>query len=162
MISFEYSLLWPTRAASIGLRESSTGFVGSYGIAALERQLGVTLFHREGSRRPELTEAGVALLADARAVADEADGLVARARGIRQGLETKVALAVDIIAPSKMLAGVLRDFQQAVPTVNLRLHVEALGAFRRCCWTSEPPWRSAAQRSSTCRSWSEGLLGGWS
>ena len=102
--------------------------VVSYGIAALESQLGVRLFDREGSRRPVLTDAGRALLADASAVVDEADGLVARARGIRQGLETEVALAVDVMVPSSTVAGVLRDFQEAFPTVNLRLHVEALGA----------------------------------
>ena len=100
----------------------------SYGIAGLEAQLGITLFDREGSRRPELTEAGRALLADARAVADEVDGLLARARGIRQGLETELALAVDVMFPSAVIAGVLRDFQTVFPTVDLRLHVEALGA----------------------------------
>lgn len=102
--------------------------VVSYGISALESQLGVMLFRREGSRKPELTDAGRALLADARAVSDEADGLVARARGIRQGLETEVSLAVDVMMPSSAVAGVLRDFQEVFPTVNLRLHVEALGA----------------------------------
>ena len=102
--------------------------VVSYGISALENQLGVLLFDREGSRKPVLTDAGRALLTDARAVTDEADGLVARARGIRQGLETEVVLAVDVMVPSSTVAGVLRDFQEAFPTVNLRLHVEALGA----------------------------------
>lgn len=102
--------------------------VVSYGISALEAQLGVTLFDREGSRRPVLTDAGRALLADARGVTDEADGLVARARGIRQGLETEVSLAVDVMVPMKMIAGVMRDFQFAFPITNLRLHVEALGA----------------------------------
>lgn len=100
----------------------------SYGMAALETQLGLTLFDREGSRRPELTEAGKALLMDARAIADEADGLVARARGIRQGLETVVGLAVDVMVPTAKVAGVLRDFQAIFPTVDLRLHIEALGA----------------------------------
>jgi DNA-binding transcriptional LysR family regulator len=99
----------------------------SYGVGALEAQLGVSLFRREGSRRPELTDAGRALLADARAVADEADGLVARARGIRQGLETEVALAVDVMLPTRVVAGVLRDFQDVFPTVDLRLQIEALG-----------------------------------
>src|SRR5690606_23989362 len=102
--------------------------VVSYGISTLESQLGVVLFRREGSRKPEITDAGRALLADARAVSDEADGLVARARGIRQGLETEVALAVDVMVPSSVVAGVLRHFQDVFPTVNLRLHVEALGA----------------------------------
>jgi len=100
----------------------------SYGISALEAQLGVKLFEREGSRRPVLTEAGRALLADACAVADQVDGLVARAKGIRQGLETEVSLAVDVMVPSGTVASVLRDFQTVFPTVNLRLHVEALGA----------------------------------
>ena len=102
--------------------------VVSYGISTLEAQLGVTLFDREGSRRPVLTDAGRALLADARGVTDEADGLVARARGIRQGLETEVSLAVDVMVPMKMIASVMRDFQFAFPITNLRLHVEALGA----------------------------------
>ena len=100
----------------------------SYGIAALEAQLGLTLFDRQGSRRPELTGAGKALLLDARAIADEADGLMARARGIRQGLETVVGLAVDVMVPTAKVAGVLRDFQAIFPTVDLRLHIEALGA----------------------------------
>lgn len=102
--------------------------VVSYGIANLEAQLGVALFERQGSRRPQLTPAGRALLADARAVSDETDGLIARARGIRQGLETDVSLAFDVMVPSATIASLLRDFQKMFPTVNLRLHVEALGA----------------------------------
>lgn len=100
----------------------------SYGIAALEAQLAVSLFDREGSRRPQLTDAGRALLADARAIADDVDGLMSRARGILQGLETELALAVDVMMPSRTVAAILRDFQEMFPTVNLRLHVEALGA----------------------------------
>lgn len=102
--------------------------VVSYGISALENQLGSKLFERQGSSRPKLTEVGRALLADARSVTDHVDGLVARARGIRQGIETQLSLAVDVMVSSSTLASVLRDFQTAFPTVNLRLHVEALGA----------------------------------
>ncbi|MFA9200469.1 MAG: LysR family transcriptional regulator [Cypionkella sp.] len=100
----------------------------SYGVAALEGQLGVRLFDRQGSRRPQLTEAGRALLGDARAISDDVDGLMSRARSIVEGLETELSLAVDIMVPSQTIAGVLRDFQTMFPTVNLRLHVEALGA----------------------------------
>ncbi|MDE2404372.1 MAG: LysR family transcriptional regulator [Sphingomonadales bacterium] len=102
--------------------------VVSYGVSTLEAQLGLSLFVREGSRRPQLTEAGRALLADARAIANEADGLIARALGMRQGLETELGLVVDVMMPSAGVARVLREFQQAFPTVDLRLHVEALGA----------------------------------
>lgn len=102
--------------------------VVSYGISAMETQLGVMLFSREGSRRPQLTEAGRALLVDARAIADQVDGLRARARSIRQGLESELSLALDVMFPSKAVASVLLQFQEIFPTVDLRLHVEALGA----------------------------------
>lgn len=100
----------------------------SYGVAQLESQLGVTLFAREGSRRPTMTDAGKALLAEARMVADDVDALVAKVRSLHQGLEAELALAVDVMIPGAALASVLRAFQQLYPTVTLRLHVEALGA----------------------------------
>lgn len=101
--------------------------VVSYGIASLEAQLGVALFAREGSRRPELTEAGKALLSEARTVADDVDALLAKVRSLHQGLEAELGLAVDVMVPGDVLAQLLRDFQSMFPTVTLRLHVEALG-----------------------------------
>ncbi|ODU69733.1 MAG: LysR family transcriptional regulator [Novosphingobium sp. SCN 66-18] len=100
----------------------------SYGIANLEAQFGVTLFEREGSRRPTLTEAGRAVLATARAVADDIDALMASVRGYNQGLEAELTLAVDVMYPTAWLARLCRQFQAYFPTVDLRLHVEALGA----------------------------------
>jgi len=97
----------------------------SYGIGNLEAQLGVSLFKRGGAKRPVLTAAGAALLAEARAAVD---GLVAKVRGMQQGLETELALAVEVMFPTDLLAGVLREFQTMFPTVTLRLYVEALGA----------------------------------
>lgn len=102
--------------------------VVSYGIVTLEGQLGVSLFDREGSRRPRLTAAGRSLLASARAVIDDADDLVARARSIHAGVETEVSLALDVMVPFGAVSAILQDFQQAFPLVDLRLHVEALGA----------------------------------
>jgi DNA-binding transcriptional LysR family regulator len=102
--------------------------VVSYAIANLEAQLDVRLFAREGSRRPRLTPAGAALLADARTVAGDVDQLVARVRSLHQGLESELALAVDVMVPGAALANILREFQRLFPTVTLRLHVEALGA----------------------------------
>ena len=100
----------------------------SYGIVNLETQLGVTLFEREGSRKPRLTEAGQAVLSEARTIANDVDGLRAKVRGLLEGLEPEVTLAVDVLVPSCRVAAILRDFQLAFPTVDLRLHVEALGA----------------------------------
>lgn len=100
----------------------------SYGVAQLEAQLGTSLFEREGSRRPVLTEAGKALLADARGVSDGVDALTYKVRAMHTGLESELTLALDVMVPMTNVAAILRDFQQFFPTVDLRLHVEALGA----------------------------------
>lgn len=100
----------------------------SYGIVNLEAQLGVTLFEREGSKKPKLTEAGHAVLSEARGIANDVDGLRAKVRGLLEGLEPEVAIAVDVLVPFQRVAAILREFQLAFPTVSLRLHVEALGA----------------------------------
>jgi DNA-binding transcriptional LysR family regulator len=102
--------------------------VVSYAVANLEAQLAVSLFAREGSRRPQLTDAGRALLAGARGVVDQADALIAQARAIGQGVETEVSLVLDVMVPFHAVATVLKEFQQAFPLTDLRLHVEALGA----------------------------------
>jgi len=100
----------------------------SYAIAALEALLGVTLFDRQGSRRPVLTDAGRAILAAARGVGDQVDDLVAGVRALNRGLESELTLAVDVMVPLPLLAQVLRQFQAVFPTVDLRLNVERLGA----------------------------------
>lgn len=99
----------------------------SYGVAQLELLLALKLFEREGSRRPELTAAGRALLASARAVAGDMDALLAKARDHHQGLEAELSLVIDVMYPPAVLAALLKDFAQAFPTVDLRLHIEALG-----------------------------------
>ena len=102
--------------------------VVSYGITTLEAQLGTVLFDREGSRKPVLTEAGKAMLAQARAVADDIDALMAGVLSFNQGLEAELGLAVDVMFPTNLMAEILREFQREFPTVRLRLHVEALGS----------------------------------
>lgn len=99
----------------------------SYGITQLEADLALRLFEREGSRRPELTDAGRALLPAARAVAGDMDALLAKARDHHQGLEAELTLVIDVMYPPAVLAALLREFTQVFPTVDLRLHVEALG-----------------------------------
>lgn len=102
--------------------------VVSYAISQLELQLDVRLFDREGSRKPQLTEAGKALLSEAHAISDDVDALLAKVRSLRQGLEAELSFAVDVMVPGGCLASLLSDFQVMFPTVPLRLHVEALGA----------------------------------
>lgn len=99
----------------------------SYAISNLEAQLGLTLLEREGSRKPVLTEAGHAILADARLITSDLQALRARALGLHSGLEPEVSVALDVMIPLDQVAGLLREFQETYPTVDLRLHVEALG-----------------------------------
>jgi DNA-binding transcriptional LysR family regulator len=100
----------------------------SYAVANLESQLGVTLFVRAGARKPELTDAGRAILSDSRGIAFALDGLLAKARGLTSGLEAEVSLVVDVMLPAKRLVKALEEFSRKFPTVALRLSVEALGA----------------------------------
>ncbi len=111
-------------AAARRLRRSQS--VISYTIANLEAQLGVALFDRSG-RAPILTEAGRALMADARRIGGAVDDLRARAGALRQGTEAELGLAVDVMFPIACLVDVLRRFAAAFPTVTLRLRIEALG-----------------------------------
>lgn len=109
----------------------------SYGVAQMEAQLGVTLFDREGSRKPVLTVAGKGLLAEARGVIDEMNGLLAKTRSLHAGLESDVSLVVDVMFPGEATAYVLREFRAMFPTVTLRLHVEAMGAVGACLLDGE-------------------------
>lgn len=104
----------------------------SYGIAQLEAQLAVTLFEREGSRKPVLTKAGEGLLTEARHVADGVDSLLAKTRSLHAGLESSLALVVDVMVPGDVTARVLAAFRERYPTVALRLRVEGLGAVAQC------------------------------
>ncbi len=104
----------------------------SYGIAQLETQLAVTLFEREGSRKPVLTAAGEGLLVEARIVADAVDALLAKTRSLHAGLESHLGLVLDVMLPGEVTARVLSDFRELFPTVALHLRVEGLGAVTEC------------------------------
>jgi DNA-binding transcriptional LysR family regulator len=99
----------------------------TYAIDNLELQLGLPLFDRIGTRKPELTEAGRAVLAEARTVTHGVDILRARVKSLLEGLEAEVSVAVDVMLPTARLVDALQAFQAAFPTIPLRLHVEALG-----------------------------------
>ena len=112
-------------AAARRLKRSQS--VLSYAIANLEDQLQVKLFERRGTRQPRLTEAGTALLMDARRVLSGLDGLRARTRALQQGVEAEVVVAVDPTVPTQVLSPLLSAFEEDFPTVDIRLHVGAIG-----------------------------------
>ena len=99
----------------------------SYSISNLEAQLGVALFDRESTRKPQLTEPGRTVLAEARTISHGIDGLRAKVKGLLQGLEPEVHLALDVMLPTARIVDALKAFRNEFPTVTLRLHMEALG-----------------------------------
>jgi len=99
----------------------------SYAIANLEAQLGLKLFKREGTREPTLTAEGKAMLSDATRMVDVLSDIRARAKGLTQGLEAELTVAVDVSLPAPALTRVLAAFAAEFPTVALRLNVGALG-----------------------------------
>ncbi|MBK5548845.1 MULTISPECIES: LysR family transcriptional regulator [unclassified Pseudomonas] len=100
----------------------------SYSIANLEMQLGVSLFDRHTTRKPQLTEAGLTVLAEARTIANGIHGLRAKVKGLLQGLEAEVHLVLDVMLPAERVVDALKSFREEFPTVALHLHMEALGA----------------------------------
>ncbi|NJB69108.1 DNA-binding transcriptional LysR family regulator [Desulfobaculum xiamenense] len=98
----------------------------STAIMNLEIDLGVELFDRSG-KLPVLTTTGTALLSDARHILDRGRDMVERARSLSSGIEHRVILATDEMAPPPFLNRVLGDFSRQYPRVELECLFAALG-----------------------------------
>jgi DNA-binding transcriptional LysR family regulator len=103
----------------------------SYSIANLEAQLGILLFDRKSTRKPQLTEAGRGVLPEARTVTNRINALRAKVRSLSQGIEAEIGLVLDVLLPAARLVDALKAFRVEFPTVWLRRHIEALGAARQ-------------------------------
>lgn len=101
--------------------------VVSYTIGNLEAQLEVPLFERSGARQPKLTDAGNALLTDARRIVADLQVMRAKAKSIRQGLEAELSLAISVMVPAEAMVAELREFRDRFPSVSLSLNVGELG-----------------------------------
>jgi DNA-binding transcriptional LysR family regulator len=111
-------------AAGRKLRRAQS--VVSQTLANLETQIDTRLFDRSG-RYPQLTEHGLALLAEARTVVNGMDAFKARARTLSEGLEPELSVVIDVMYPMAGLTEVVGAFRVAFPDTPLRLYVEALG-----------------------------------
>jgi len=100
----------------------------SYTVANLEAQLGVRLFDRATTRKPQLTDAGRMVLGEARLVASSVDGLQAKTKSLLQGLESELHVVIDTFLPKDRVVDALTTFFATYPTVSLHLSVETLGA----------------------------------
>src|SRR6476661_8158355 len=72
----------------------------SYSIANLEAQLGVVLFDRQSTRKPQLTDAGRTVVSEARAISNRINGLRAKVRGLLKGIEGEIHLVLDVMLPA--------------------------------------------------------------
>ncbi|ROO61132.1 DNA-binding transcriptional LysR family regulator [Micromonospora sp. Llam0] len=86
-------------------------------IRDLERQLGVPLFERRPTR---LTDAGVAFVASARRLLDDADSVVRAARAAGQGRTGTVRIGLVASAAAEVLPRLLAAVRAAHPQITVR------------------------------------------
>ena len=98
----------------------------SQSVQSLEATLGVMLFDR-GERTPKLSEAGRALLIDAREIVSSAESLRAHAESIVSEVEPELSLAVDAVLPADALRASLKALSHEFPRLPVTLFTEGLG-----------------------------------
>jgi DNA-binding transcriptional LysR family regulator len=98
----------------------------SQSVQALESTLGVALFDRVG-RTPKLSDAGRALLADARQIISSTESLRAHAESITSEVEPELSLAVDAVLPEDALRASLKSLTHEFPYLPVTLFTEGLG-----------------------------------
>lgn len=90
----------------------------SYTVQKLEDQLDIALFRRQG-RRSVLTPAGRLLLAEGREILHTTTRLAHKAKEIATGWEPRINIAVESHQSYAVFFGVLRDFLQEHPTIEI-------------------------------------------
>ena len=98
----------------------------SQSIQTLETTLGLVLFDRSG-KTPQLTDAGKALVGDARALIAGARAIRARAQSMAEDVEPELTLAVDSMLPIPLLMESLKALRVAFPLLPASVFTEALG-----------------------------------
>lgn len=99
----------------------------SAAVRALERELGVTLFHRT-SQRVALSDAGRALLPEARAVLDAARSAREAVQGAGGGLRGTLHIGMLTSVPLVDMPALLARFHAEHPRVTVRLRVAPTGS----------------------------------
>jgi DNA-binding transcriptional LysR family regulator len=98
----------------------------SQAVQAMEGTLGVVLFDRS-TRTPVLTDAGLAVVKDARSMLESAKAMRARAESMAEDVEPELTLAVDAIFPIPLLMESLNALRGEFPTLPATVFTEALG-----------------------------------
>lgn len=103
----------------------------SNGIALLEADLGVSLFDRSSGRQPRLTEAGGALLEEARELLRQCERLDGRALALMRGQEARLRLAHDEAMPYQPVLDSLEALAEQFPSLEVQLASGAQGDVAR-------------------------------
>lgn len=103
----------------------------SSAIALLEEDLGVGLFERSSGRQPKLTEAGSALLQEAREILRQCDRLNGRALALMRGQEARLRLAQDEAMPYQPVLDGLEALAERFPSLEVQLASGAQGDVAR-------------------------------
>src|SRR5246127_2069086 len=90
-------------------------------IRDLEDELGFSLLERT-AKSVRLTDAGRAFLDDARALSQNADEAVTKARAAASAEPTELHVGYSPMPTAEILPKTLRAFQQAMPNVHVRSH----------------------------------------
>jgi DNA-binding transcriptional LysR family regulator len=90
-------------------------------IRDLEDEIGFCLLERT-AKSVRLTDAGRAFLSDARALLQQADQAVKKARAIAGAEPTELKLGYSPAATARILPAILRAYQRVMPTAHLKLH----------------------------------------
>lgn len=98
----------------------------TYTVQKLESDYAITLFERVG-RRMQLTDAGRAVVEEARALLRQAEATDNRLRKLGEGWESRLGIAVDAMLPIDWLFPAVRDFDALATRTELRLIEETLG-----------------------------------
>lgn len=103
----------------------------SSAIALLESDLGVSLFERSSGRQPRLTDAGAALLEEARELLRQCERLDGRALALVRGQEARLRLAHDEAMPYQPVLDSLESLAERYPAVQVQLASGAQGEVAR-------------------------------
>lgn len=90
-------------------------------IRQMEHELGVSLFHRT-KHRVRLTEAGEAVLGEARRTLAQVNRVGIAARRVSEGLSGNLQVGFPSSVPHTTLPAILRAFRSRYPDVRLALH----------------------------------------
>ncbi|WP_447788082.1 LysR family transcriptional regulator [Pseudomonas farris] len=103
----------------------------SSSIALLEEDLGVSLFDRSSGRQPKLTEAGTALLEEAREVLRQCERLNGRALAMMRGQEASLRVAQDEAMPYQAVVESFEALAEKFPSLEVQLTSAAQGDVAR-------------------------------